>query len=151
MWHSVATFESCCRYQIKSVGVCCWLSSHVSEASVSSPACFIARIAIAVSRTLPQLSEDILLFSSVTQVSKMLSGVARIVSATSWVVRDEQSSAFVSRHWNPSSVLLKSCWDSVDVSNVSFVSLSAASVIVIENNSIDISNSAPAFFIEEYC
>ena len=151
MWHSVATFESCCRYHTRSVGVCCWASSHVSEASVSSRACFIARIAIAVSWTLPQLSEDCRLFNSVTQVSKMLSGVARIVSATSWVVRDEQSAAFVSRHWNPSSVFESGCWLSVVVSNVSFVSLSAAMVIVIENSSIVISNSAPAFFIEEYC
>jgi len=65
---------------------------------VSSPACFSARIARAVSRTFPQLSEDSLDFNSSTQSSKMLSGVARIVSAISWVDKPEQSDAFSSRH-----------------------------------------------------
>ena len=120
---------------------------------MSLPACFSARIAIAVSRTLPQLSEDCRLFSSATQSSKMLSGVARIVSVTSWVVASAQSFASFSRHSNPFSIPSKSCWEDVVsvVSFVSVVSLSVARVNVIESNSIDISNSAPAFFMEEYC
>jgi len=67
MWHSAATFESCWRYQIRSVGVRSCSSSHVSEASVSLPACFNARIAIAVSRMSPQLSSDFRFSNSATQ------------------------------------------------------------------------------------
>ena len=144
MWHSAATFESCWRYHTKSVGVfCCW-SSHFSWASVSSPACFIARIAIAVSRMLPQLFESFLLFNSATQSSKILSGVAKIVSATSWVVRSEQSPAFSSRHSKPSLILSGSCCDSV------VVSLSAI-LMVIENSNVSIMRNAPSFFMDEYC
>ena len=109
MWHSAATFESCCRYHTKSVGICSLESSHVSDASVSSPACFIARIANAVSRTLPQLSEVFRDFNSSTQSSKMLSGVARIVSVTSWVVKAEQSFAFSSKQTKPLSIFDVGC------------------------------------------
>ena len=109
MWHSVASFESCCMYQINSVGVRSWSSSQSSASSVSLPACFSARIARDVSLMLPQWSDDCRSSSSATHSSKMLSGVARIVSATSWVDRSEQSSALSSRHSNPSSILSGSC------------------------------------------
>ncbi len=97
-WHSAAAIESCWMNHSRLVGVRFCFISHSSEGSVSSPACFKARIAKAVSRTFPQLFEDSLDFNSSTQSSKMLSGVARIVSAISWVVRPEQSEAFSSRH-----------------------------------------------------
>jgi len=106
---------------------------------VSSLACFSARTASAVSRTLPQLFSDILLCSSVTQSSKMLSGVARIVRAISWVVRVSQFVAFSSRHWNPSSVFDCGCWDVV-------VSVSLAAMVRVIENRIII-RSALVFFM----
>lgn len=114
MWHSVASLESCCMYQISSVGVRSWSSSQSSASSVFFPACFRARTARAVSRMLPQWSFACRSSSSATHSSKMLSGVARMVSATSWVDSDEQSSAFSSRHSNPSSILSGSCCEDVD-------------------------------------
>mgnify|MGYP003963149401 CR=1 FL=1 len=108
MWHSVSRFESCCIYQIRSVGVWVWSRSQSSEGSVSLPAWFSAMIASAVSRMFPQWSDDSLSSSSSTQSSNMLSGVAIIVRASSCVVRLEQSSALSSRHSNASSILSSS-------------------------------------------
>lgn len=147
-------------YQTSSVGVRSCVSSQASESSVSFPAWFSARIARLVSRTLPQLSERFLPSSSATQSSKMLSGVARIVSATSWVVRLEQSSAFSSRQVKPLLILSGSCWDDVEVV-VSVVSVVVSVVSVVlsvsllaesvsgtsENISKNNIRNAPVFFM----
>ncbi len=108
---------------------------------MSSPACFKAMIARAVSRILPQLSECSLVFNSDTQSSKMLSGVARIVSASSWVVKVEQSRAFSSRHSKASSIFVES-----DSSSV--VSLSAARTRENENSINNKVRNVMLFFIE---
>jgi len=81
---------------------------------VSLPACFSARIASAVSLMFPQWSELSLDSNSSTQSSKILSGVAKIVSAISSVDNPSQSSAFSSRQSNPSSTLSESCCGLVD-------------------------------------
>ena len=109
---------------------------------MSSPACFIAMIAIAVSRMLPQLSDDFRDSSSATQSSKILSGVARIVSATSWVVKLEQSSAFSSRHSNPFSILSGFCW------LVACGSVSLSAMVSVTDNNKSRTRNTPSFFMD---
>ena len=122
-------------YHTKSVGVLFWAISHSSEASVSSPAWFNARIAIAVSLTFPQWSDFFLSSNSSTQSSKMLSGVARIVNAISSFDSVEQSSAFSSKHSNPFSMSsLSSCESEVDVV-VDVVSSSVVSSSIVASGS----------------
>ena len=115
--------------------------SHSSEGSVSSPACFRAMIAREVSRMFSQWFSDSLFFNSVMHSSKMLSGVAMIVRANSWVVRVEQSAAFVSRHSKAASIL-SSLESSVDV-----VVLSAARVRDIENSTNNRVRDITLFFM----
>ena len=100
----------------------------------------------------------------------MLSGVARIVSAISWVVTSAQSFASFSKHSNPFSILPGSCWEVVvfvssssmvhmSFSQISPVSQSStivqlspsvAIINVSESNRIEISSSAPVFFMCRY-
>ncbi len=116
---------------------------------MSSPACFIAMIAIAVSRMLPQLSDDFRDSSSATQSSKILSGVARIVSATSWVVKLEQSSAFSSRHSNPFSILSGFCWlVACGSSLVACGSVSLSAMVSVTNNNKSRTRNTPSFFMD---
>jgi len=169
MLHFVSAFESCSRYHINSVGVLFWVSSHSSEGSVSSPACFNAKIARDVSLIVFQWFDFLLDFSASTQSSKILSGVARTVSAISSVDNDLQSFAFSSKHSKPSSILSGSCC-AVVVSDVSSVSSSAhlssshvssvaqslsdvqssptsAKAIVIENSNRNKIANTPSFFM----
>lgn len=104
---------------------------------------------MAVSLMFPQLFDVFLFSNSVTQLSKMLSGVARIVRAISCVVRSEQSFAFSSRHWNPFSVLSGfCCCSTIFGSSVveSFVWLSA-NVNEIDSINKNVISVAPVFFM----
>lgn len=113
-------------YHANSVGISSCSNSQSSDVSVSSPACCRARIAKLVSLMLPQLSEDFLSFNSSTQSSKMSSGVAKIVNASSCVFKEEQSPAFSSKQVKPSSIFSESDSESkVSRNIVSFVSFSA--------------------------
>ena len=128
--HSVVPSESCSMYHVSPVGVFSWDSIHSSAAVVFCPACFSAKIARAVSRTFPQLFVP-LVFSFATHWSKMLSGVARIVSAVSWVDSVAQFAAFVSRHTNPFSI------------SVSFAASASGSNRSVINNRVN----TPVFFM----
>lgn len=156
--HSVASFESCCKYHIKSVGVLFCVSIHFTSSSVSSPACSSARIAKAVSFTFAQWLFVSLSFSAWTHSSKTESlGVARIVRDISWTLKSEQEpSTSSSRHSKPASI--PSAVDCVDVELVvvvsvvfvvEFVSLSAASAM--EKEKSDRTNNkttnTPTFFM----
>ena len=61
-------------------------------------------------------------------------------------MRDEQSSAFSSRHSKPCSILSGFCCESTGVvSSVSFVSLSA--MVSVTDNNKSMTRNTPSFFI----